>query len=263
MCQLPDNPAVNAIECISVSKDYSSNLNEREKRAVSGLNLTVAAGEVHGFLGHNGAGKTTAIKMMIKLIAPTSGEIKFFGTDIASLQYLEGISYLPETVSYYQFLTPLEILDHHAALNPVSFKGMAPNAIKTLRDEVLALTGISKWADTKIEKFSKGMRQRLSLAACLMKRPRLLLLDEPASGLDPEGIAMLLDIIKKFRAEGRTVFFSSHHISEIERVCDRVSIIRYGKLLETVSLETMRAGNINMEERYLSLMNNGEGGAAK
>jgi len=260
---MTDKSAVNAIECLSVSKDYSSNLNDREKSAVSCLNLAVAAGEVHGFLGHNGAGKTTTIKMMIKLIAPTSGEIKFFGTPAASQGYLEGVSYLPETVNYYQFLTPLEILSYQVSLNPYSFKGMAHNAIENLKEEVLSSTGISRWAGTKIEKFSKGMRQRLSLAACLMKRPRLLLLDEPASGLDPEGIAMLLNMIKTFRSEGRTVFFSSHHISEIERVCDRVSIIRYGKLLETVSLETMRANKINMEDRYLSLMDKGENGAAK
>ena len=260
---MPDKPQVNAIECFSVSKDYSSNLSDREKCAVSDLDLAVRSGEVHGFLGHNGAGKTTTIKMMIKLIAPTSGKIFFFGSDIAELPYLDGISYIPETVNYYQFLTPLEILDYHVSLNRSSFRAMAPNVIRGLKEEALSSTGISKWAGVKIEKFSKGMRQRLALAACLMKKPRLLILDEPASGLDPEGIAMLLNIIKTFRAEGRTVFFSSHHISEIERVCDRVSVIRYGKLLETANLETMRADNINMEERYLSLMGRGEGGAAK
>jgi len=254
-------PEVNAIECFNVSKDYSSNLSDREKCAVSNLDLTVTAGEVHGFLGHNGAGKTTTIKMIIKLIAPTSGKINFFGTDASSLEYLEGVSYLPETVNYYQFLTPLEILSYHVSLNRISFQDMAPNVIEALKDEVLDRTGISKWAGVKIEKFSKGMRQRLSLATCLMKKPRLLILDEPASGLDPEGIAMLLNIIKTFRREGRTVFFSSHHISDIERVCDRVSIIRYGKLLETVSLDAMRADKINMEERYLNLMD--MGGASK
>lgn len=244
----------NAIECINLSKNYSGNLTEREKDAVKRLDLTVAHNEVHGFLGHNGAGKTTTIKMIIKLIKPSEGTVKIFGEDISGSEYLKKTAYVAESVNFYQFLTPAEILDYYAALNPDSFSSLNRADLESKSREALEETGLYRWKDTGIEKFSKGMRQRLALALCLFREPDLLILDEPGSGLDPDGIATLLKIIEKFKKNSKTVFFSSHHISEIERVCDKVSIIKYGRLLETIDLTKRRLSAAGLEERYLQLM---------
>lgn len=248
-----------AIECVNLSKNYSGNLNDREKSAVSDLNLSVSSGEVHGFLGHNGAGKTTSIKMIVKLITPSSGEIKIFGRDIKNTDYLDKTAYIAESVNFYQFLTPSEIIDFSISLNPVSFSAIDRGDLKLKIKDALEETGLYKWKDTAIEKFSKGMRQRLALALCLLREPDLLILDEPGSGLDPDGIALLLKIIEKFKKMSKTVFFSSHHISEIERVCDRVSIIKYGKLLETIDLSNYNKKSASIEERYLELMKSEKG----
>jgi len=243
-----------AIECVNLSKSYSSNLNDREKSAVKNLNLTVNAGEVHGFLGHNGAGKTTSIKMIVKLITPTSGDIKIFGRDIKNADYLDKTAYIAESVNFYQFLTPAEIIDFSISLNPVSFAAFDRRDLKSKSEEALNETGLYKWKDVSVEKFSKGMRQRLALALCLLRQPDLLILDEPGSGLDPDGISLLLKIIEKFKKMSKTVFFSSHHISEIERVCDRVSIIKYGELIETIDLSDHAKKSVDIESRYLELM---------
>ncbi|HBC73737.1 MAG TPA: ABC transporter ATP-binding protein [Candidatus Wallbacteria bacterium] len=245
---------INAIEFINVSKHYSNNLNEREKAAVKNLCLTVKSGEVHGFLGHNGAGKTTAIKMATKLISPTSGEIKIFGRFAADSEYLEKTAYIAESVNFYQFLTPVEIMNYYISLNPASFGGTPKASLRDKISDSLNETGLLKWKDAAVEKFSKGMRQRLALALCLLREPDLLILDEPGSGLDPDGISLLLKIIEKFKKNSKTVFFSSHHISEIERVCDRVSIIKYGELLETIDLADYKNKPAGVEARYLELM---------
>ena len=248
-----------AIECINLSKNYSGNLNEREKSAVKSLNLGVKTSEVHGFLGHNGAGKTTSIKMIVKLIMPSAGEIKIFGRDIKNADYLDKTAYIAESVNFYQFLTPAEIIDFSISLNPVSFAALGRSGLKSKTEAALNETGLYKWKNTAVEKFSKGMRQRLALALCLLREPDLLILDEPGSGLDPDGISLLLKIIEKFKKMSKTVFFSSHHISEIERVCDRVSIIKYGELLETIDLSDYNKKIVSIEERYLELMKSEKG----
>lgn len=254
------SPEAPAIECIGVRKDYKGNLRASEKSAVSDLDLCVRRGSVHGFLGHNGAGKTTTIRMIVGLAAPTSGSVKVFGEDVSALPFLRGVAYIPESIGFHGFLTPREIMRFYVRLNPHSFAGVPdPGA---LAENALAETGLLEWADTRVERFSKGMRQRLGLACCLMRRPELLVLDEPASGLDPEGIALLLKIISDFRGRGATVFFSSHQISQIERVCDSVSIIRHGVLLETETLGGKAGNGESLEARYMRLMDSGKGANA-
>lgn len=243
-----------AIECIDIYKNYDLNLNAREKSAVKGLNLSILRNEVHGFLGHNGAGKTTTLKMILKLITPSAGNIKIFGQDINGMRYLKGVSYISESVNLYDFLTPFELIEYYSELNPDSFNNLNARSMKQKIEEALDETGLLKWRDTRIEKFSKGMRQRLMIAACIAREADILVLDEPESGLDPDGIALLLKIITRFKKSSKTVFFSSHHISEIEKVCDRVSIIKYGELLETINISEYRAKNLSVEERYLGLM---------
>ncbi|MEZ7892543.1 MAG: ABC transporter ATP-binding protein [Candidatus Wallbacteria bacterium] len=239
-----------AIECVDLCKAYTANLEKREQNALTKLNLKIKSGEVHGFLGHNGAGKTTAIKIIMGLIFPTSGEVKVFGTPTSNSSYLKKVMYIPELVNYYPFLTPVEILNYSTKLNPISYSGR--NITSESINSVLKTVELIDWGNTSVEKFSKGMKQRLSLALCLLRQPDLLILDEPASGLDPEGISLLLEIIKQFKAAGKTVFFSSHHISEIEKVCDSVSIIKYGVLQE--SREIKEYQTIGLENRYLELM---------
>ena len=247
---MPKNSIEYAIECIDLCKSYSSNLEKREKNALTNLNLKIKSGAVHGFLGHNGAGKTTAIKIIMGLIFPTSGAVKIYGEDISGLSHLNKVMYIPELVNYYSFLTPAEILSYSINLNPLSYSGR--KITRKDIDDSLSAVELREWADTAVEKFSKGMKQRLSLALCLLRQPDLLILDEPASGLDPEGIALLLDIIKQFKESDKTVFFSSHHISEIEKVCDSVSIIKYGILQESCSVKNYEAAGL--EKRYLELM---------
>ncbi len=248
-----------SIECINLSKNYNANLNDREKSAVKNLNLTIKKGEVHGFLGHNGAGKTTTIKMIVKLIKPSSGRIKISGEDVSTADFLKKTAYIAESVNFYQFLTPIEIMNFSISLNPVSFTGTSKNGLKDKIQNALNETGLHRWKDSAVEKFSKGMRQRLALALCLLREPDLLILDEPGSGLDPDGISLLLKIIEKFKKNSKTVFFSSHHISEIERVCDRVSVIKYGNLLETITLADYAKKSGGIEARYLELMNSEKG----
>lgn len=254
-----EKPTINAIECAGVSKSYSANLSDREKAAVKNLDLTVKTGEVHGFLGHNGAGKTTTIKMITGLVTPDSGEIKISGRPAGERGYLLKTAYIAESVNFYQFLTPAEISDYYISINPESFHGAGRAELAERTAAALTETGLYRWKDTAVEKFSKGMRQRLALALCLLREPDLLILDEPGSGLDPDGIALLLKIIEKFKKNSKTVFFSSHHISEIERVCDRVSIIKYGQLLETAVMADYAGKPGGVEARYLELMSSERG----
>ncbi len=196
--------------------------------AVDNLNLTVHAGEVFGLLGPNGAGKTTTILMLLGLTEPTAGEVQVLGLDPARnpLQVKAQVGYLPDQVGFYEKLSARENLIYTAKLNGLS----RPEAYRRI-DDALARMGLADVADKAVRKFSRGMRQRLGVAEVLIKQPKLIIMDEPTMGLDPEGAREFLDIIRQLKTEGITILLSSHLLFQVQSVCDRVGLFNAGKMV--------------------------------
>ncbi len=198
------------------------------------LDLTVQEGEIFGFLGPNGAGKTTTIKMLLGIINPSAGEGYVLGKEIGDLNVHKVISYLPERPYYYEYMTGMEILKFYGSLFGI-------------RDEkkfqsLLERVNLAGDASKIIAQYSKGMQQRIGLAQSLINDPKLLFLDEPTAGLDPIAHTEIRDLILQFRNEGRTVFISSHELSEVERICDRVAIINKGVIERQGHLDELLKG---------------------
>jgi ABC-2 type transport system ATP-binding protein len=185
----------------------------------------VEQGEVFGFLGPNGAGKTTTIKILMGLIYPTSGKAFIFDAPIPSRAAKARIGYLPEHPAYYEFLTGMEALLFFARLS-----GVPAAAARARCEELLGLVGIADAADRQIRKYSKGMQQRLGIAQALVSDPAFVVLDEPMSGLDPIGRKEMRDVILELKRRGKTVFFSTHILPDVEALCDRVGVILGGRL---------------------------------
>ena len=215
------------IRSVSLSKQYSA------VSAVDGLDLTVEAGEVFGFLGPNGAGKSTFIDMLLDLTRPTSGEVSVLGYNPQEepRAVRERVGVLPESVGYYDQSTAREHLVFAARMKRVDAD----------TDALLSRVGLSEAAEREVGGFSKGMRQRLGLAIALVGEPELLILDEPLSGLDPEGARLLREAVREERDRGATVFFSSHILETVEALCDRVGVMNEGSLVAVDTLENLRA----------------------
>ncbi|MDD2226689.1 MAG: ABC transporter ATP-binding protein [Dysgonamonadaceae bacterium] len=210
------------IELVNLTKKY------RSFTAVDHINLRVEKGEIFGFLGPNGAGKSTTILMMLGLTEPTEGQAKVCGIDPARnpIEVKRQVGYLPEDVGFYDDRTGLENLVYTAMLNRIS-KVEAIEKAKILLQRV----GLGDVNGKKTGEYSKGMRQRLGLADVLIKSPQVSILDEPTSGIDPQGVRAFLDLIVELRNEhGLTVLFSSHNLHQVEQVCDRVGIFVQGKI---------------------------------
>jgi len=205
-------------------KQYRSK-SGKKVTALGGISLTVYDGEVFGFLGPNGAGKSTTIKSLLGLVKPTSGSVKLYGQSAEAATARKKVGYLPENPTFYDFLTAREYL---------GFVGrafsMRPKCIKRQVEKVLSLLEITYAADRPIRGYSKGMVQRLGLAQVLLHEPDLFILDEPMSGLDPLGRALVKDIILDLKQKGKTVFFSTHVTADAERLCDRIGVIVHGRL---------------------------------
>ena len=210
-----------AIEIENLTKSYGNS------KAVDGLSLKVLEGEVFGFLGPNGAGKTTTILSMLGIIIPDGGTVKILGHDVFKepIKVKEKIGFLPENATIYEELTAWKNLDFFA-----NFYSFSRQEKEKRIEELLKMVGLWDVRYRKVKTFSKGMKQRLLLAQALINDPQLLILDEPTSGLDPEGVHLVKGVIRRARAEGRTVFFSSHVLSEVEELSDRVGIIVRGRL---------------------------------
>ena len=193
--------------------------------ALKGLNLEVQAGEVMGFLGPNGAGKTTTMNVLLGFVPPTGGAAYIFGVSVAEPIARQRIGYLPELTYYYKFLTAEELLQFYARIF-----GIPRSERWTRIDAVLKLVELEPVRKRLIRTYSKGMQQRIGLAQALINQPDLLILDEPTSGLDPIGRMKVREIIQRLKDEGKTVFFSSHELGEVETVCDRVAILDQGEL---------------------------------
>src|SRR5512132_1309297 len=202
--------------------------------AVDDVDLTVNPGDVFGYLGPNGAGKTTSLRMMLGLIRPTTGSVRLFGRDPQiSVKALEGVAGFVEAPSFYPYLSGLDNLKLCAALD-----GAGTTA--TI-DEVLEIVELRDRAKDKVKGYSHGMRQRLGIASALLRNPRLLLLDEPATGLDPAGMRDMRELIRDLGARGITVLLSSHLMTEVEELCNRVAIIRRGRVAYQGSLSDLRS----------------------
>ena len=203
----------------------SREFRQTTKVALGSLDLEVEVGEVFGFLGPNGAGKTTTINVLLGFVPPTSGAASLFGIDVRQPIARQRIGYLPEMTYYYKFLTAEELLRFYARIFGLS----RMEADKRI-EQLLRLVELESAGKRPIKSYSKGMQQRVGLAQALINNPDLLILDEPTSGLDPLGRMKVREIIQRLKNEGKTVFFSSHELGEVETVCDRVAIINQGEL---------------------------------
>jgi ABC-2 type transport system ATP-binding protein len=220
------------------------------KVALEGLDLSIHAGEVFGFLGPNGAGKTTTMNVLLGFVPPTSGEAFLFGVNVRDPIARQRIGYLPELTYYYKFLTAEELLRFYGRIFRI------PSAELERRiDAVLKLVELEHARKRLIKTYSKGMQQRAGLAQALINNPDLLILDEPTSGLDPLGRMKVREIIQRLKNEGKTVFFSSHELGEVETVCDRVAFLHQGKVrVEGSVSDLMREHNASLEQIFLKLV---------
>jgi ABC-2 type transport system ATP-binding protein len=228
-----------AIEIQSLTKDYAVGFWRKTlKRSLDSLSLEVHEGEAFGFLGPNGAGKTTTLKLLMGIIFPTSGTARILGRSIEDVSMHREIGYLPEQPYFYDYLTARELLDYFAR-----FFGFSAAERNERVNKYLDLVGLSSAGNVQLRKFSKGMMQRVGIAQAILHEPKVVFLDEPMSGLDPVGRREVRDIILELKRQGRTVFFSTHILSDAEMLCDRVAVLAGGKLQgvgapnEIVSLE--------------------------
>ena len=208
-----------------LGKTFEVGLRRKRVHAVEDLTLSVNEGEIFGFVGPNGAGKTTTIKMLMGLIFPTAGRAFIFDAPIPSQAAKSRIGYLPEHPAWYEFLTGREAMRFFARLAAVG-----PAEREARGEELLALVGLADAADRQIRKYSKGMQQRLGIAQALVADPAFVVLDEPMSGLDPVGRKEMRDVILELKRRGKTVFFSTHILPDVEVLCDRVGVILGGRL---------------------------------
>jgi ABC-2 type transport system ATP-binding protein len=220
-----------AIEIQGLSKIFTKNLT-RKVQALKDVSLEVPAGSVYGFIGPNGAGKSTTIKILMGLLAATSGSSRLFGLASSDPRSRMGVGYLAENPAYYDYLTPRELLRFVAETYKVE-----AGLIRKRVDENLAAIGLTDAADRRIRSLSKGMVQRLGLGQTMIHDPDLYVLDEPMSGLDPLGRRLVADIILDLKSRGKTVFFSTHIIHDVERICDEVAILLGGQVRFTGSIK--------------------------
>lgn len=224
------------IEANNLTKLYG------EKIGCEKICLSVGEGQVFGFLGPNGAGKSTFVKMLTSLIAPTSGTANLLGAPIGDVYTRRRIGFLPENFRYQEWLTGRELLRSHAQLACV------PRAQHVNRiSEVLREVRLEQAADFKIKTYSKGMQQRIGIAAALISDPDVLFLDEPTSALDPIGRMEVREIISDLKERGKVVFLNSHLLGEVEMVCDRVAIIKNGRIVENGTLDELLKGAVEVE----------------
>jgi ABC-2 type transport system ATP-binding protein len=218
-----------ALEILGLQKTYKVGFwRKTEKVGLKTLFLEVRQGEVFGFLGPNGAGKTTTLKLLMGLIAPTAGTARILGTDWRDPEVRGRIGFLPEQPYFYDQLTARELLEYYGSLSGVPAKGLS-GKIALMLERV----GLAESGDIHLRKFSKGMLQRVGIAQAILHDPEVVFLDEPMSGLDPLGRKEVRDLIQWLKQEGKTVFFSTHILSDAEALCDRIAVLHKGELRGT------------------------------
>ena len=206
----------------------------KETTVLSNVSLSVGQGEIFGFLGHNGAGKTTTMKVLLGLVRPTCGRIELLGAPADNVAVHARIGYLPETPYFYDYLTADEFLRFYGRL-----AGLPREGLQQRVPQLLERVGLMEARHRPLRKFSKGMLQRIGLAQALIHDPELIILDEPMSGLDPLGRKEVRDLILSLRDQGKTVFFSTHIVSDVEMICDRVGILAKGRMLTSGRIEDL------------------------
>lgn len=223
-----------SIEVRNLEKTYRSVLGGRRIRALDGISFSVDPGEVFGLLGPNGAGKTTTVKILLDLTRPSNGSARLHGLDARNSESRRRVGYLPEGHRFPGYLTAGETLSIFGRMS-----GMELAAIKRRTPELLEQLRIEEWVDVRVRKFSKGMTQRLGLAAAFIHDPDILLLDEPTDGVDPVGRREIRDFLKEEARRGKTIFLNSHLLSEIELTCDRVAVLKKGRIAAVGSISEL------------------------
>lgn len=252
--QLNGHPGSHKPSVIAIKKlriEYKSReMGSQIKVAVKDLTLSVHAGEVFGFLGPNGAGKTSTMNVLLGFVPPTRGTADIFGVNVEQAIARQRLGYLPEMTYYYKFLTAEELLRFYSRIFGIE-KAEREKRI----DHVLKLVELEHARKRLIRTYSKGMQQRVGLAQALINNPDLLILDEPTSGLDPLGRMKVRTIIQRLKNEGKTVFFSSHELGEVETVCDRVAIMHQGELRVLGRVDDLaREHQCNLEQLFLKIV---------
>jgi ABC-2 type transport system ATP-binding protein len=232
-----------AISAQGLSKTYRLGFRARKVRALADLDLAVTPGSIYGFVGPNGAGKSTTIKILVGLVRPSAGDATLFDRPIAEPKARNAVGYLPENPSFHDFMRPLEVLRYLGRLS-----GLGGADLDRRAEELLERVGLAGARDLTVRKFSKGMVQRLGLAQALIHDPPLLVLDEPMSGLDPLGRKEVRDLVLELAGRGKTIFFSTHILSDVETICDRVGMMLGGRLVREGTLHSLLDGSVRSVE---------------
>ena len=232
-----------AIALIDLTRDFPIGLRGYKLRALEKVNLSIPPKGIFGLLGPNGSGKSTAIKIILGLLKPSAGICKVFGKPAGNLESRNRIGYLPENPHFPSFLSGRELVIYFGGLS-----GMEKQHANERTEEVIELVGMTQSANRKIRTYSKGMLQRIGLAQALVHNPDVLVLDEPLSGLDPQGTQEVLDLLLRLKNKGKVILISSHLLTRVEEICDRVAILHRGHLLKEGKLDDllMEKGNTHM-----------------
>lgn len=225
-----------------LTKIYNLGKNKGTRTALDSLSIEVPDGAIFGFLGPNGAGKTTTIKTVLDFLRPTRGSATIYGKPATNASTRQMVGYLPEQPYFHKFMKPIEVLSMHAALS-----GVEKSKIKKQSMLALERAGIAEYSHTPISKLSKGLAQRVGIAQAIVGDPKLLIMDEPNSGLDPIGRRQTRDLLLELKNEGKTIFLSSHILGEIENICDVVAVLRRGKLVACGAPDSVRSDNSYIE----------------
>ncbi|MDD5634650.1 MAG: ABC transporter ATP-binding protein [Candidatus Omnitrophica bacterium] len=230
-------------------KDLYYSYKDRHKtvEAIRGIDLEVNEGEIFGFIGPNGAGKTTTIKLLLGILIPQTKDITICSRSVTDPEARRKVGYMPETANYYRYLTPIELLTIYGKVSGVDTK-----TLKTRIDQLIEQVDLENDAMRLMGTFSKGMMQKVSFAQALVNDPDLLILDEPTGGLDPVARMKMRSVILRLKAEGKTVFFSSHELSEVELICDRIGLLAKGKIVSIGAVNDVLGGKASGQslERY-------------
>ncbi len=237
---------MNAIEVRGLNKTFKRSFWEKNKQVLKNVSFEVPKNKTTGFVGNNGSGKTTSIKCIFEFIFKDSGEVKFFNESMGP-EIRKKIGYLPERPYLYEFLTAEEFLRFHLDL---SKKSVSDQPANDLIDEVLKKVGLIESKKKTLRSFSKGMLQRAGLAQALIHKPEILILDEPMSGLDPDGRLMVKDILREEKKKGITIFFSSHLLQDMEELCDHLVAIHHGEVIYNNDLKSFMNQFPTLEEAF-------------